>query len=282
MQYTLVSSGDESNITVFIPGELPLVAHSDHPNFGQIVSRLTAGDGSADEVRDLFDISVAAGRKLTPLSRRVSAANGRIFFDGDEVNNALTGQIVRFLNEGVEDWKPLVKFFEKVMANPNGHSRTQLFDWLLRHDFTLTTEGDIVGYKGVQVRDGEFVSITAGPAIVDGEQVNGNVPNYIGAVVEMPRTNVQHDPSVGCSVGLHVGTYEYARGFSRGAVLEVHVNPTDVVSVPTDCNWQKVRTSRYVVVDTIDVPYTAAVLDSDGSHDEDEFYGGPEDDSDWS
>jgi len=64
---------------------------------------------------------------------------------------------------------------------------------------------------------------------------------------------------VGCHTGLHVGTYAYASNFGQGALLEVQVNPRDVVSVPTDCSAAKMRTCRYVVVDTIDQPYTTAV-----------------------
>jgi hypothetical protein len=55
-------------------------------------------------------------------------------------------------------------------------------------------------------------------------------------------------------------------------MLEVHVNPRDVVSVPTDSNWQKVRCCRYKVVDVIDQPYSTAVLDVDGSRDDDEHF----------
>jgi hypothetical protein len=55
----------------------------------------------------------------------------------------------------------------------------------------------------------------------------------------------------GCSVGLHVGTYDYASNFTLN-VLEVHVNPRDVVSVPTDSNWAKVRCCRYVVIKEVE------------------------------
>ena len=168
--------------------------------------------------------------------------------------------MLRFLEAGVEDWVPLVKFFENVQANPNEHSREQLYNWLAKRDFTITPDGLIVGYKGV-TRD--YRSILSGTATVDGVVYKGQIPNHIGAVVEMPRDQVQWDPSVGCHTGLHVGTYEYANGFAQGVLLEVHVNPRDVVSVPTDCDWAKVRVCRYVVVGTIDQPYTTPVIGFD-------------------
>lgn len=298
IQHSIVGNAGEQFVTVFIPGGTqPLVAGSDHPNFSEIITALTnpygpvrntyqSDEDYADYIVGLFDLTVAVAKKFDRLSERVTVANGRIYLDGEEIDNALTRQIRRFLDEGVDDWKPLVNFFEKVLANPQEHSRTQLYEWLSRHDFTITPEGDIVGYKGVAVRtdedgDPRYVSIHAGPAIVDGEEVNGQVPNDIGSVVEMARGSVQHDPSIGCHTGLHVGTWSYASSFAQGAVLEVHVNPRDVVSVPTDCNWQKVRCCRYTVVDVKDVPYSSAVLDTDGSRDDDDhFVGEYEDDGD--
>ena len=252
MQYTLVGTGpDDQFITVFIPGDAaPLVAHSSHPNFEQIVTLVLSDEGSADEVRDLFDTSLAVARKFERLSERVTVNYGRVYFDGDEVNNALTRQILRFIDEDIEDVSPLVNFFEKVQQNPQPESREQLYEWLDRHNFTITPAGDILAYKGVQCDSyGVYLSINSGYAIVDGQEVNGRVSNHIGAIVEMPRQQVAFDPAVGCSTGLHVGTYSYASGFGRGATLEVHVNPRDVVSVPTDCDAQKVRVCRYRVVD---------------------------------
>jgi hypothetical protein len=260
LQYTLVGHDDGSNIVVFVPGSPPLVAHSSHPNFDKIVEGALAGD---DSVTELFDVAATAAQRFQRLSERVTTANGRLYLDGEEVANALTTQVLRFLDQGVDDWEPLVKFFENVQANPNEHSREQLFSWLDAEDFTITPDGMIVGYKGVQKTDDGFESINRGSAIVDGEVKQGAIPNHIGAVVEMPRNKVAFDPSTGCSTGLHVGTYDYASRFARGALLEVHVNPRDVVSVPTDCSWAKMRVCRYVVVDTIDAPYSSALLGYD-------------------
>ena len=74
----------------------------------------------------------------------------------------------------------------------------------------------------------------------------------------MARSEVQHDPSVGCHKGLHVGTWDYASSFGRGVVLEVEVDPRDVVSVPTDCGDAKLRCCRYRVRDEIEAPISSA------------------------
>ncbi len=277
MQYTIVGTEDGANITVFIPGQAPLVAHSSHPNYDKIVEGVMASD---ETVGELFDVSVSVAEKFDRLSERVTVANGRLYFDGDEVDNSLTKQVVRFLNEGIEDYRPLVSFFDNVQQNDNQHSREQLYDWLDTRDFTISPEGMIVGYKGVSaLEDNVFESISSGRAIVNGEVQNGRIKQKVGDVVEMPRAAVQFDPSEGCSTGLHVGTWDYASGFGRGAVLTVHVNPRDVVSVPTDCDHQKMRVCRYTVVATTDVPYSTPVWDDyeDDDYDDADFWGEDDD-----
>ncbi len=270
MQYTLLGSGEESNITVFIPGRDPVAAHSSHPNFEEIVSLVMEGDEAAF---DLFDIAQTVSTKFESLTERISTANGILYLDGEEVHNSLTEQVLRFLRAGVPDWIPLVNFFEKVQQNPQPYSREQLFSWLDSEDFTITSSGLILGYKGVRKdANGKLTSINQGKAIVNGQVHNGAIPNEIGDIVEMPRNEVTFNPDLGCHRGLHVGTYGYANSFAQGALLEVHVNPRDVVSVPNDSSFQKMRVCRYKVIGVIDKPYTTPVV-YDYENDDDEGWG---------
>jgi len=274
LQYTLIGNEDgDSNIVVFVPGAAPQVAHSSHPNFDRILAGAIDGDTA---VVELFDSAATVGQRFERLSERVTTKNGRLYLDGVQVDNALATQVLRFLDEGVDNWAPLVRFFENVQSNPQEHSREQLYTWLAARDFTITHDGLIVGYKGVAVQDGGYYSISQGKAIVNGEVYSGSIPNPLGAIVEMPRDEVTHDPSQGCHAGLHFGTYEYADSFARGALLEVLVNPRDVVSVPTDSGWAKARTCRYQVVGIIEQPYSSAVKPYD--YDDAEAY---DDDAEW-
>lgn len=263
--YTITSSEEGTTVSVLTDSGTLLVADESHPSYDEIVECLIAGE----PCEDLFDTAKAAGARFAKITERVAVQGGGVYFDGDRIDNACATQIVRFLDEGVEDFSPLVAFFEKVQTNPNEHSREQLYTWLANRAFTITSAGDIVGYKGV---DRGFLSIHSGRAIVDGTVVVGRIPNEVGSIIEMPRSEVTHDPSQGCHTGLHVGTYEYANGFTQGPILEVHVNPRDVVSVPTDCSWAKVRTCRYTVVRAIDQPYTESVLWDEDAEDEDEEF----------
>jgi hypothetical protein len=263
MKYNLVSVGDHSNITAFIDGDM-YVADSDHPNFKAIVAAALANE--EHEAVRLFDTSQIVAENFRKVSERVSIAGGKVY--------SLTQQIIRFLNEGVDDWRSLVNFYEKVASNPNEHSRTQLYTWLSNREFTITEEGDIIGYKGLEnTSEGNYQSVSSGTATVNGVRQTGKIVQNLGDVVEMPRSSVQHDPQVGCHTGLHVGTHEYARDFvgGRGSVVLCIVNPRDIVSVPTDCSWAKVRTCRYILLAVAEGPLAGAVYSAHNEEENDNY-----------
>lgn len=241
MQFHIIESEAGRSVSAVINGTLR-VANGDHPNFDAIVTGLVAGE----DVSDLFDASEAVSERFRALSDRVSVRSGVIYLDGEPQDNTLTSQVVRFLRAG-EDFGPLVKFYDKVQTNPNEHSREQLFDWLRDRDFSITRDGDFIAYKGLT---SDLGSIHRGPGIVDGVQMNGSLPNNPGSVIEVARGYVASDSGVGCSTGLHAGTWDYASSFGQ-RVVEVRINPRDVVSVPTDCSAQKLRTCRYTVIQEV-------------------------------
>jgi hypothetical protein len=248
IKYNLVGSEDQQNITVVLDGEM-YVANSDNPNWHKIVQKVISDD--ADGLADLFSPAKAVENNFKAVTERVSVQGSTILFDGDPVDNALTKQIIRFLDEGVEDWKPLVAFMEKVQQNPEQHSREQLYEWLSRHDFAIDDEGNIVAYKSVyRLPGGGYKSYASGTAWVNGiEHKNKQIPQNVGDIVTMPRSEVAFDPSQACSAGLHVASHNYASNFLAGeALLHVRVNPRDVVSVPTDSHWEKVRVCRYEII----------------------------------
>lgn len=257
VKYNLVEREDGSNITVVVDGEM-LVADDAHPLWNDIVEAAKADDVN---VVGLFDASRKAASLFENLSERVTVANSRIYVDGDEIDDVYADQIVRFMDEGVDDFKPLVKFLEKVYTNIEAHTRENLSRWLnATNGFTIDEDGDIIGYKGLTAAGG---SVHLGPAVVDGKAVDGSVPNAPGSVVEMARSKVEHNPNVPCASGLHVGTWEYASSFGQGVTAKVKVNPRDVVSVPTDCNGQKMRVSRYKVVEYVNEAHKTVVVPND-------------------
>lgn len=220
-------------------------ADSKHPHFKAIVEGLRNED---DSVYELFDVRGGLASRLTKLSERISFDGENILFDGDVTQTPLSEHLLRCLEAGVTNYQPVLRFWEKVAQNPDARSREQLFTWLQSHDFTITEDGDILGYKGVSRKGDGYTSVnTSGTAFVDGVKHSGAIPNVVGAVVTMPRSEVNSDPNVGCHKGLHVGDWSYASGFGS-AVLEVHVNPRDVVSIPNDSSYRKMRCCRYKVI----------------------------------
>jgi len=249
VQFNRVRGANGDNLTIVIDGEMHVVDDS-HPNFDEIFE--ACEDDDPEAVLDLIDIASSLSQAFEPLTERVSIDNDTVYFDGDVADNTITEAMIRYHRDGEEDdLLALANFFEKLSTNPSGISRNQLYKWLQTHDFTLLDDGDILAYKGVQQPDqyGVHKSIHSGTALVDGTVHQGHIPNPIGSVIEMPRSQVNEDPSVACAQGLHVGTWSFASGFGRGPVLAIAVNPRDIVSVPSDANNQKVRTCRYRVLE---------------------------------
>lgn len=277
-QYSLVRNQYAANITVLIDGDLH-VADDKHPNFDAIVDAVQNGTKTEDEVVDLFDPTVAFAAKFNDLSERVKVANGRVFVDQTEVVDAFADQIVRFVEDGVEDWKPLVAFLEKVYSNVSPGIRENLSRWLKAESFTILPNGNILGYRGLNA---DYTSKHAGPGVVNGVTVNGHLDNSVGNIVEIDAALVENNPAVGCASGLHVGTYSYASGWAGygGVMVSVEVDPRHVRSVPYECNDSKMRVSKYKVLDTITAKTATAVsydyddaeYDEYADDDEDSFY----------
>lgn len=262
------SSTGDGTITITNDGAVVTVDNT-HPNFWRIAKALEEGENPSALLISVEDA-------VTQIDDRVSVSGGVVTFDGEDLHNSLAETIVRYVREG-RDATGLVKFMERLNENPSRRSREQLFSWTQAKDLTIDDEGYFIAYKGVS---GHYKSLNSGFAIVDGVEMNGNIPNQIGSTIEMPRRLVQDDPAVGCSHGLHVGNYSYASGFGQ-VLLEVRVDPKDVVSVPQDCGFQKLRCCKYKVLAVHDIPEDdlsdyepEAYWDDEGDEDFDDTFGG--------
>lgn len=279
--YKINSSSDGAVLSVF--GDINESITSDSSTFGEAVQYLTttpSGDLDPDEVLRLMSPKKAVEAYLRRVSDRVSFRGDSLLFDGDEIDNSLARTIIRLSAEdGEGDPIKLVKFLENLMNNPSEHSREQLYDWIAPRDITITSDGHFLAYKGLNE---DFTSKHSGPGIVNNvEFTYAALNNSPGNVLEFPRSQVDDRSNIGCSVGLHAGTYEYASDFagSGGKLVLVKINPRDVVSVPTDCDAQKLRVSRYEVLEEIQAQVANVLWDAD-EEDEDDVYVS-DDSSDW-
>lgn len=255
--YTYVITNDENGTTVSCTlGGKSYVFTEETPELNAIISALIAGE--EDEVMErVISPRSNLGSYLEPLTERISfdADNSKLLFDGDVVDGVLEEAIVKRYKQGYADVEPLLHFYDNLMQNPSQESREQLFIFLSKHRLIITEDGTFLAYKGLSE---SLQSIHAGYGIVNGEvSESAHLDNSPGNVISIPRSKVDDDREVGCSHGLHAGSYEYARGFGSRLVV-VEINPRDVVSVPSDSNDAKLRVCRYQVLQEVD-----AELDGD-------------------
>lgn len=273
-----------SAITIYRMGGLPLTVLSDNPVYFQVRAMLeTDKTDDFEAIERILSPSIALGDKLAKLSENITFDGSQVYYDHDPIDEGVARHIRRAIEKygiGDEDkWMPTVRFLEKLYQNPSEASRRSLYSFLRRFDFSITNDGDFIAYKGVR---SDYRSIHSGPGIVNGVRTQGRLLNEVGSTIEIPRSYVDDDVRRGCSTGLHAGTYAYARGFAQGVLLRVRINPRDVVSVPSHAGYQKIRCTRYVVLEASDVEYTGTLYDEDDlgfdDNDDDDWSFGEEDD----
>lgn len=171
----------------------------------------------------------------------------------------LNETILQYLRENLP-FERLVKFALNLSENPSRKSVQQLFEFIEGHGLTITENGCFIAYKGVTKDFKDCRTAT--------------IDNSVGVTVKMPRNEVQDDPQVACSYGLHVANYEYAHtnyGHGKdGVTVLVEVNPKDVVSVPVDHSAAKIRVCEYKVLKVSPDPVIGSTYDSSCDYEEDD------------
>lgn len=184
---------------------------------------------------------------LIPKARIIKYSNEYFVMDDacdvymvDDPNTKLPKPVAKILVEFAKEnlpIEPIVYFWKKLRKNPSANSREMLYGFLEVNHHPITSDGNFIAYKKVNK--------AGGGKLVD--NYTKKIDNSIGAIVSMPREKVVEDKNQTCSAGLHVAAWDYAQGYSGDTLIEVLVDPTDVVSVPTDYNQQKMRVCRYKV-----------------------------------
>ncbi len=172
---------------------------------------------------------------------KVTFEGGVIRHNGVEINNALTQRILELVKLEF-DFEPLVKFLDNLYKNPSQSAREELYLFLEANSLPITDDGHFLAYRRV---DRDYTSLHSNP---DGSKNK----NTIGAIVEMPRNMVDIDRDSTCSFGLHAASAAYIPYYgvagNGGRTMIVKINPTDVCSIPSDYNNQKLRCCRYEVI----------------------------------
>lgn len=211
-----------------------------------------------DEAVALIEAGIAAKAEVAiDLGPDMKLLDGVLYWHGIKQESGIARRIVSDIEAGKFDNR-YVEFMRKLMLNPSYKSVEMLYDFLEHNKFEILENGNILAYKGLKRTEN-------GPR----DWFTGLVPNWANTTVTMPRNMVEDDPTKPCSQGLHIASAEYARGY--GNVVEVSVDPADIVSVPYNYNNKKCRCCRYEVLtgkekpagapDVIVVGVRGAILD---------------------
>lgn len=219
---------------------------SDHPNWEGIKEAIKQDD--VEKLSQLADIPKSVQNYT---GGHTEVRDGVVYYNGEAIHNTLTERILQLMREGFP-FEPMMKFLDNLMENTSSRAVDELYDFLVHQGLPITDDGCFLAYK--RVRDNWTDIYT------------GQIDNRIGKSVAMPRNRVDDNRQEGCSRGLHVGCINYVRGYNGtgcdngGHVIIVKVNPKDVVSVPADCNCEKLRACHYDVVAEYQGDLTASPL----------------------
>lgn len=184
-------------------------------------------DDRLDDIPALVDVT-----KSFDGIEGVALEDGIVRINGNKIPEVLNDRVLSFKEQGLP-FGPLVKFSKKLLDNPSYNSREMLYKFLEHNGHPIAKDGNFMAYKKVRENFKDCHT--------------GTIDNRVGNTVEMPRHLVDDNPNNTCSSGLHVASFEYAKGFSSGHIMLIEINPADVVSVPVDYNGEKMRVCRYVV-----------------------------------
>lgn len=247
-----ILTGD--SLTVVLNGKAHTM-NNDHPAWKQALDALDKEEW--DRLEDLFDVEKAV-EDYFDAEAGIEVKNGGVLYEGQYIHNMVVDKVIDFMRKGLP-YKPLVKFLGKLMANPSRRAVNELYTFLEHKNMPITPNGNFLAYKGVTEDFKDFYT--------------NSFDNSVGQTLKMVRNGVCDDANIGCSAGFHAGSHEYAKGYaSRGGnLMIVEIDPSHVVSVPLDCECQKLRTSEYKVVhhmETIERPLDEGLNGDYGDYDD--------------
>ena len=234
MKYIISNNG---SVNAFVGGK-PYTFSKRHENYDKLLSYLE--NGNVEHFEASYDIASTVEHYCDGY---VHVDNGELSWQGITMPELFTDRILQMRREGF-NIDPMLNFLDNMNDNPSDQAIVELFDFMQNKHLPITDDGHFLAYKAVSA---DFKDI-----------YTGNIDNSVGEEVSIERSKVDSNRSKHCSAGLHVGAIDYVKSYGGidldqdndggNQIVICKVNPADVVSVPSDAKFQKLRTCRYEVV----------------------------------
>lgn len=184
-----------------------------------------------DDLPVIMDITHAM-KQAVETGGEWATVGDKVYYATVELPRALSRKFLAMSASGI-DVEPIKQFWMMLMKNPQQVSRESLFTFIEKNGVTITDDGHFILYKGI---NSDWTS-----------QHDHKTVHRVGEW--LPRLeSVDLDPRVPCGRGYHAAPWQYVRSiYNTGIIIEVKINPADVISVPhADC--KKIRNYTYKVV----------------------------------
>jgi hypothetical protein len=235
MSYIIANDG---NVTAVMAGEVYTFGKS-HPRYERLIQHIK--NNNVEYFEATYDVVSQINEYCDGY---VSANGGKMQWDGITMPDMFTGTIMDMIQQGYP-FEPMLNFLDNMSQNPSDHAIVELFEFMENKNMPITPDGHFLAYKAVK---GDYKDI-----------YSSTFDNSVGSVCSVPRNQVDNNRNNGCGKGLHVGAFDYAKSYggidlddneggAGNKLMICKVNPRDVVSVPSDHRFQKLRCCRYEVV----------------------------------
>lgn len=215
---------------IAILDEKTILLPSSDPRYSEILKVLSEGF-QEDKIKDilLFEDKSDLIKRI-----EIHIEEDKLLIDKIEMPDCIKNKFLE-LKRRHKPRSYLLKFWDKLQQNPSENSVKMLYRFLEHNGHIIMADGDFIAYKAVRMDLLDHYSKTN--------------KHTVGRVIKMERQDVNSNPSMTCSAGLHIASWGYLQHFypDTSRYFEVLVNPKDVVAVPNDYEGTKCRVSRYKV-----------------------------------
>lgn len=207
----------------------------DHPNYDNIINAVK--NDAWESIPELANIKIAINNAIEKTNiKDLYIKDNKVIYKHITFPDDLCEYVINLVRD-FKDLTPIVKFMDKLLANPDHRVFQQLFGFISYGKNPLTPDGNFLAYKKVNA---DFTSVH-----------DRKFKNNVGTTVSMSRENCNNNPEETCSTGLHFCSKDYLNNYPGDKIVILEISPTDVVSIPVDYNNTKGRACQYKIVGTL-------------------------------